>query len=87
VVLVKANVSIDPTIETIVLTLWTVNVPLAPVKRPVPPVIVFTVVAVAPVDVLVPTPERVVNSLSPFAATMVPAPVKLKVFGPVGVIV
>jgi hypothetical protein len=88
VVLVKAKVSIDPTVETGTLTLVIVNVPLAPVKRPVPPVIVLTVVTVAvPVDEMVPVAEPVENNSSPFAATVVPAPVMLSVFGPVRVIV
>jgi hypothetical protein len=88
VVWVKENVSIDPTVETGVLRLVVVNVPLASAKRPVPPVIVLNVVAGAdPVDVRVPVPEVVVKSSSPLAATEVVAPVKLNVFGPVRVMV
>ena len=59
---VNENVSIDPTVETGVLRLVVVNVPLASAKRPVPPVIVLNVVTGAdPVDVSVPVPEVVVK--------------------------
>src|SRR5450755_3135449 len=81
IVMVDVTVSIDPTIETDVLTAMVVYVPLAFANRPVPPVIVLT-----PVDCTggprVPAPEVVVNSSSPFAATVVPVPVKLNPFGP-----
>ena len=58
------------------LTLVTLNVPVAPAKRPVPPVMVFTVVAAA-VEVTVAVPEKVANSSSPLDATVVPVPVNL----------
>ena len=64
---VLVDVTIDPTIETVTPTLVIVNVPLASSKRPVPPVIVLTLVVTLPVDVTVPVPATVVNILSPFA--------------------
>ena len=76
VVLVKAKVSIGPTVEMGLLTLVTVKVPVAPAKRPVPPVMVFTVVAAA-VEVKVAVPEKLANSSSPLDATVVPEPVKV----------
>jgi hypothetical protein len=81
VVVVNVTVSIDPTIETDVLTPVVVNVPLASANRPVPPEIVLTTLFCTG-GPRVPVPEVVVNSLSPFAATVVPVPVKLNPFGP-----
>jgi hypothetical protein len=49
-------------------------VPLAPAKRPVPPVIVSASVLWAVVRVNVPDPVMAENSLSPFAATKVLVP-------------
>jgi hypothetical protein len=67
---VKVDVVIDPTVDTVTPTLVTVIVPLASAKRPVPPVIVLTVVATNPVDVTVPVVVCVVNSLSPFSLSL-----------------
>jgi hypothetical protein len=49
-----------------------VNIPLAPAKRPVPPVSVSA-------EPIVPEALTLKNSLSPFAATSVPVPVYVKV--------
>jgi hypothetical protein len=81
VVMGDVTVSTDPTIETDVLVAMVVNVPLASANRPVPPVIVLVDVEVIG-GPKVPVAETVVNSLSPFAATVVPVPVKPNPFGP-----
>ena len=52
-----------------------VYVPLAPAKRPVPPVMVSVSVLLAVVRVRVPLPVMAENSLSPLAATKVLVPV------------
>jgi hypothetical protein len=62
-VLVKVDVVIDPTVETVTPEPVTVIVPLASAKRPVPPVIVLTVVATNPVDVTDTVVVKVVNTL------------------------
>src|ERR1039458_7962137 len=77
---VDVVVSIDPTIVWDPLTFVYVNVPLASANRPVPPVIVSTRVDCTG-GPKVPTPEMVVNTLSPLAATSVPVPVQLNPFG------
>ena len=79
--LVIATVSIDPTIETDVLTPVVVNIPLASENRPVPPVIVLTTMFCTG-GPRVPIPEVLVNILSPFAATVVAVPVRLNPFEP-----
>ena len=72
-----------PTVDTVTLLMLEVMVPLASAKRPVPPVIVLTSVDSLPVAVNVPVPVAVVNTSSPFAATMIAVSVKLNVSGPV----
>jgi hypothetical protein len=76
---VSLLVRVVPTSETFSLLIVVVIVPLASVKRPVPPVIVLTSVASLPVAVNVPVPMPVVKISSPFAATMIPVSVKLTV--------
>ena len=60
-----------PDDETFTLLILVVSVPLASAKRPVPPTIVLTSVDSLPVAVIVPVPVAVVNTSSPFAATMI----------------
>ena len=79
---VDVTVSTDPMIETLVLTAVPVYVPLASANRPVPPVIVLVDVEVMGGPRFPSVAEVVVNSVSPFAATVVPVPVKLNPFGP-----
>ena len=67
---VKVDVVTDPTVETVTPGPVTVIVPLASAKRPVPPVIVLTVVATNPVDITVPVVVKVVNTLSPLATNV-----------------
>ena len=74
-------ISIDPTIDTDVVALVPVRVPVASANRPVPPVIVVTPSVRIGVP-KVPVPETLVNSLSPLAATIVPVPVQLNPFEP-----
>jgi hypothetical protein len=78
---VCVTVLIDPMVETLVLMPVTVNIPLAPVNRPVPPTIVLVEVEVIGGPEF-PVPEPFAKSLSPFAATMVYVTVKLNPFGP-----
>jgi hypothetical protein len=81
-VTVDVTVSVDPIIETLVPTAVPEYVPLASANRPVPPVIVLVDVEVIGGPKVPSVAEMVVNSLSPFAATVVPVPVKLNPFGP-----
>jgi hypothetical protein len=72
------KVSVDPTVcEEVPLAVILIT-PLAPAKRPVPPVMVSTVVAVTAVPERVPVPDDVKNSSLPFAVRSVPVPVALK---------
>ena len=82
--LVAVVISVVEVIETTVGLLGPVSVPLAPVKRPVPPVIVVTPV-VSMGGPNVPDPMEVVNSSSPLAETRVSVPVKLNPLVPVRV--
>ena len=81
-----ANVDVVPVVEIITWLNGPVTVPLAPAKRPVPPVNVLVAVPVAlPEASSVPLPVKVANSWSPFAATVTNEPATVKVLGPVGV--
>ena len=61
--------------ETTTVLIVSVYVPLAPAKRPVPPVIVSVYVLLAVVRVNVPFPVIAESTLSPLAATKVLVPV------------
>ncbi len=64
-------VAVAETTTELIVSLY---VPLAPAKRPVPPVIVSVSVLWAVVRVNVPDPVMAENSLSPFAVTKVLVP-------------
>ena len=81
-----ANVAVVALVEMGVWVNGPLTLPLAPVKRPVPPVIVVAVVPVEPPEAtFVPLPLKSPNSWSPFAAVRVRGPATVKVLGPVGV--
>ena len=82
-----ANVAVVALMEMGVWVNGPLTLPLAPVKRPVPPVNVVAVVPVEPPEAtFVPLPLKSPNSWSPFAAVRVREPARVKVLGPVGVI-
>jgi hypothetical protein len=81
---VVANVFVTPSVEIGVWVNGPLTLPLAPVKRPVPPVIVVAVVPVEPPKP-VPLPLKSPNSWSPFAAVRVREPASVKVLALVGV--
>ena len=82
---VSRVVRLVPRVETIALLILLVSLPLAPAKRPVPPVIVLTSLVSLPAGVSVPVPVAAVQTLSPLAATSVAVSVRRNVSGPVSV--
>ena len=83
---VVAKVAVVALMEIGVWVNGPLTLPLAPVKRPVPPVIVVAVVPAEPPEAtFVPLPMKSPNSWSPFAAVRVRGPMMKKVLGLVGV--